>query len=71
VPKRRDQATDRGGGGAGAQGTVRAGGCFICFEFKFKMVSNQIQIVSNFDRPKKYFPKLEKLEIKYGCEGYE
>jgi hypothetical protein len=32
---------------------------------------NQIQIPSNFDRFKKDLPKLEKIEIKYGCEGFE
>jgi hypothetical protein len=33
--------------------------------------SNAIQIVSNFDRPKKYFPKLENFDMKYGFEGCE
>jgi hypothetical protein len=33
--------------------------------FEFKFLTH-----SNFDRSKKYFPMLGKLEIKYGCEGF-
>jgi hypothetical protein len=39
--------------------------------FKFKMIFNQIQIISNFDCPKKDLHELKKFEIKYGCEGLE
>jgi hypothetical protein len=35
------------------------------------MKSNSIQIVTNFDRPKKDLPQLKKIEIKYGCKGFE
>jgi hypothetical protein len=31
----------------------------------------QVQIFSNFDRPKKDFALHRKIEIKYGCEGLE
>jgi hypothetical protein len=43
----------------------------IYFEFKFKPVSNQIQVISNFGQPKKNLPELKKIEIKYGCEIFE
>jgi hypothetical protein len=43
----------------------------IWFGFKFQKNSNQFQIPSNFDRPKKDSPELEKFEIKYGYEGFE
>jgi hypothetical protein len=36
-----------------------------------RMVSNQIQIHSNFDRSKHDFPKLKKFEIKYGFQGFD
>jgi hypothetical protein len=35
------------------------------------MNSNQIQILSNFNRSKKELPWLKKIEVKYGCEGFE
>jgi hypothetical protein len=35
------------------------------------MDSNYIQILSSFDQSKSDFPKLEKIEIKYGHEGFE
>jgi hypothetical protein len=35
------------------------------------MKSNSIQIITNFDRPKKDLPQLKKIEIKYGYKGFE
>jgi hypothetical protein len=55
----------------GASATVTGGGNLIHFEFKFKMISNQVQIVSNFDRFKKDLSELKFFEIKYGSEGFE
>jgi hypothetical protein len=43
----------------------------IRFEIEFQTNSNQIQILSNFDRSKKDLPWLKKIEVKYGCEGFE
>jgi hypothetical protein len=43
----------------------------IWFQFKFQPDSNYIQIHSNFDCPKKDLPELKKIEIKYGCEGFQ
>jgi hypothetical protein len=54
-----------------ASTTVTGGGCLICFKFKFKTISNQVQIISNFDWPKQYIPEFKKIEIKYGWEGFE
>jgi hypothetical protein len=34
------------------------------------LISNEIQILSNFDRSKEVLLRLEKIEIKYGCEGF-
>jgi hypothetical protein len=48
-----------------ASATVTGGGGLICFEFKFKTISNQVQIISNFDHSKKDLPELKKFEIKY------
>jgi hypothetical protein len=33
--------------------------------------SIQFKIIPNFDRSEKYIHMLEKIEIKYGCEGIE
>jgi hypothetical protein len=35
------------------------------------MESNEIQILSNFDRSKKDFTELKNFEIKYGCDGFK
>jgi hypothetical protein len=43
----------------------------IRFEIEFQTNSNQIQILSNFNRSKKDLPWLKKIEVKYGCEGFE
>jgi hypothetical protein len=42
---------NRGGGRlwVGPNGIVWGGDCLICFEFKFKMISNQIKIILKFD----------------------
>jgi hypothetical protein len=55
----------------GASATVTGGDCLICFEFKFKMILNQIEIISNFDRSKKDLSELKIFEIKYGRESFE
>jgi hypothetical protein len=44
---------------------------FILIQIQIPTNSNSIQIVSNFDRPKKGLPELEKFEIKYGHTGFE
>jgi hypothetical protein len=55
----------------GALAIVTGGGGLISFEFKFKTILNQVQIVSNFDCSKKDLLGLKKIEIKYGFEEFE
>jgi hypothetical protein len=42
-----------------ASATVMGSSYLIGYEFKFKTISNQVQIISNFDWPKQYFPWLD------------
>jgi hypothetical protein len=47
--------------------TVTGGGSLNPIRFQIQTDSNQIQIVSNFDRSKNGLPELKK----YGCEVFE
>jgi hypothetical protein len=51
--------------------TVFCGNGLNLIQFQIQTDSNQVQIVSNFDRSKNGLPELQKFGIKYGCEGLE
>jgi hypothetical protein len=51
--------------------TITGGGGLNLIQIQIQTDSNQVQIVSSFDRPKKDPIELQKFEIKYGFEDLE
>jgi hypothetical protein len=51
--------------------TVTSGGGLNPNRFQIQMDSNQVQIDSNFDRPKRNHPELQKFEIEYSFKYFE
>jgi hypothetical protein len=52
----------------GPTATVTGGGGLNPIRFQIQMDSNQVDIVSNFNRSKNGLPELQKFEIKYVFE---
>jgi hypothetical protein len=62
---------ERGSLTCGAKATVMGQWRFIPIQIQIPTNSYSIQIVSNFDQPKKDLAEVKQFEIKYGSEGFE
>jgi hypothetical protein len=54
-----------------ARGPQYRAAATISFKIQIQTDSNEIQILSKFDRSKKGLSELKKIEIKYGCDVFE
>jgi hypothetical protein len=55
----------------GVPAIVRGSGGLNLIRFQIQTDSNQVQIVLNFEQSKNGLLELQKIKIKYDCEGFE